>query len=50
MRQNARKLGLSLAALILAVLLVGTAVLAPCLVSAEDGEGVGSYKIPVQSE
>jgi len=37
MRQNARKFGLSLAALILAVFLVGTAVLAPCLVSAEDG-------------
>jgi hypothetical protein len=39
MRQNAKKFGPMLAALILAVLLVGTMVLAPCLVGAEDGEG-----------
>jgi hypothetical protein len=37
MRQNAKKFGPMLGALILAVLLVGTLVLAPCLVSAEDG-------------
>jgi hypothetical protein len=37
MRHNAKKFGLMLMALMLALLLVGTAVLAPCLVSAEDG-------------
>jgi hypothetical protein len=37
MGQNVKKFGLTLGALILAVLLVGTAGLAPCLVSAEDG-------------
>jgi hypothetical protein len=41
MRQSPKRLGLSSAALMLALLLVGTAVLAPCLVSAEDG-GDGS--------
>ena len=41
MKRNANRFGLSAVALILAVLLVGTAVLAPCLVSAEDGEGGG---------
>jgi hypothetical protein len=39
MRQNAKKFVPMLGTLILAVLLVGTAALAPCLVSAEDGGG-----------
>jgi len=39
MKKNTKKFGLSLAALMLAMFLVGTAVLAPCLVGAEDGEG-----------
>jgi len=39
MKQKAKKFGLTLAALILAVLFVGTAALAPCLVGADDGEG-----------
>ena len=39
MRQNTKKFGLRLVALILAVFLVGTIVLDPCLVSAQNGEG-----------
>jgi hypothetical protein len=39
MRQNARKFGPILGALTMALLLLGTVALAPCLVSAEDGEG-----------
>jgi hypothetical protein len=46
MRQNTKKFGLRLAALMLALLLAGTAVLAPCLVSAEDGEGGRLIKNP----
>ena len=46
MKQNAKRFGLSVAALMLAVLLVGTAVLAPCLVSAEDGGTGGVIQDP----